>query len=141
MPRHNTLSSNSKSSSGSRTSSNSSHKSITTTNSKPTGTYVSPTVPVSPISIESQKPSIISSVKDGIASGFGWGIGTSIARSIFGGTVSPNTNVPTNNITDGLPVTKCFSETENYKKCTEKFSADLCFNELEFLNKCKETIN
>jgi len=132
MPRYNPTSSNSKSSSGSRTS---------TTISKPTSTTVSPTAPVSHPSIETQKPSIMSSVKDGIASGFGWGIGTSIARSIFGGTVTPNTNVQTNNITDGLPVTKCFTERENYKKCTEKFGDDFCLNELEFLNKCKETIN
>lgn len=130
MPR-----SNPKSLSGSRTYSSSTHKSTNT--SIPS---VSPVVPVAPTITQPTKPSIMSSVKDGIASGFGWGIGTSITRSIFGGNVSQNTNIPTTGI-EITPVTKCFTETENYKKCTEKFGADFCLNELEFLNKCKETIN
>lgn len=123
--------SNSKSSSVSKTSSNHKSNSITTTNSTPTPKSATPVTPISPDSIQLQKPSIMSSVKDGIASGFGWGIGTSIVRNIFGGS-------STNNTTEVLPVTKCFTETENYKKCIEKFGVDFCLNDLELLNKCKE---
>jgi hypothetical protein len=145
MPRSNR--SNSKSSSRQRTYSGSNHNSnsITTTNSTPTTKSATPVNPIAPISIESQKPSIMSSVKYGIASGYGWGIGTSLARRIFGGVTNPNNtsinNTPINNTTEGIPVTKCFTETENYKKCTEKFGVDFCQTELDFLNKCKETIN
>ena len=72
--------------------------------------------------------------------GYGWGIGTSLARSIFGGVTNPN-NTSINNTSERISITKCFTETENYKKCTEKFGVDFCQTELDFLNKCKETIN
>lgn len=128
MPR-----SNPKNSSNTRTFTSNNTKTITTAKSTPTTT--------SSISIQSQKQSIIGSVKDGIASGFGWEVGTSITRSIFGGVSNQNNNSTINNTNDATPITKCFTETENYKKCTEKFGIDFCETELNFLNKCKETIN
>lgn len=138
MSRSNSNRSNSKSSSQ-RTYSSSNHKSnsITTTNSTPTSKSATPVAPITAIS--QQNTSIMSSVKDGLASGFGWGIGTSLARNLFGGVANPN-NTPIN-ATDRISFTKCFTETENYKKCTEKFGVDFCQSELDFLNKCKETIN
>lgn len=100
-------------------------------------TIPKPTAPAVPatqtVVVEQQPRSIMSSIKDG----FGWGIGTSIARSIFGGS-SNQTNINTESTSTTI---KCFTEIENYRKCTEKYSSDFCQTELDFLNKCKETLN
>ena len=59
---------------------------------------VQPVQPVQPVYVQVAKPSIGGAIVDGISSGFGWGIGTSFARSIFGGSnVNSESNVTQGN--------------------------------------------
>lgn len=54
--------------------------------------------PVQPVYVQPAKTSIGGAIMDGMSSGFGWGIGTSFARSIFGGSsVSSESNVTQGN--------------------------------------------
>lgn len=71
--------------------------------------------PTHPVMVQTiQPPSMLSNIKDGIASGFGWGIGTSVARKIFGLGDSSATSSPT------------ISTTSN----------SMCQNEQNALNEC-----
>ncbi len=60
---------------------------------------IQPVTPVQPIQqVQPPKTSIGGAIVDGMASGFGWGIGTNLARSIFGGSnVSSESNVSQSN--------------------------------------------
>lgn len=122
-------------------SANSSSSSKTTVTKNTTVAKISPTVSTTPVTMQTNKPSLMSTVKDGIASGVGWGIGTSIARSIFGGTGNTiNQSVESKSVENTPAISKCLTETENYRRCNERFGSDFCQNELDFLNKCKKQV-
>jgi hypothetical protein len=88
-----------------------------------------------------QSPSIGTSIKDGIASGFGWGIGTSIARNIFGGNSTPTqTNVveqpKINNNSEQN--SKCGIEQNEFLACLKTNGSGMCYELEEKLKKCIE---
>jgi hypothetical protein len=89
-----------------------------------------------------QSPGIGTSIKDGIASGFGWGIGTSIARSIFGGnsTPTPITEQPkaTQPVSSNEQTNKCNIEQNEFFTCLKNNGSGMCFDFEEKLKKCME---
>ena len=115
------------------------------TNNK-TATTPIQTPPVS-VNHTYQSPSIGTSIKDGIASGFGWGIGTSIARNIFGGN---STQQPVQIIQPTLPTQatqstqstefneKCLNQKNEYFSCLKNNSAGMCYTQEELLKQCLE---
>ncbi len=74
-----------------------------------------------------QTPSIGASIKDGIASGFGWGIGTSIAKSIFGG----STDNPIKQIYE-----KCTNEKNVFVSCIQNNNSEMCLEKENIYKEC-----
>lgn len=106
-------------------------------NNKSINTPTTPTLPTT-VNHTYQSPSIGTSIKDGIVSGFGWGIGTSVARSIFGG--SPSTQQPSqvNPVQTTPQIEKCSNEKNEYFACLKYNSAGSCYNNEELLKLCLE---
>jgi hypothetical protein len=90
-----------------------------------------------PVVVQQQPQSFGKTITDGIASGVGWGLGTSVVRSIFGGTTSTNTPV-NSSIKNNTTFEKCVSEMDTLKKCMNENGSALCLNELEVFNKCSK---
>lgn len=102
-----------------------------------------------------QQPSIGSVITQGMFSGFGWGVGTSVARSIFGGGSSQQ-NSQTSNTTATIPETLpaqpqilnpsqethkiCVAETEELNKCVKEFGENNCFEKQQILKMCFERV-
>lgn len=108
----------------------------------PTKSHISkpvykPAPPPSPvpqtISVQQESPSMWSSVKQG----FGWGVGTSIARNIFGGN-STETIVKETKVEVPVKQEKCFSENDIFKRCLQEQGSGMCFQQEELLKKCLE---
>jgi hypothetical protein len=90
-----------------------------------------------------QSPGIGTSIKDGIASGFGWGIGTSIARNIFGGSSGPAPIVeqpkPLQQVSSSNDqINKCMIEQNEFFTCLKNNGSGMCFEFEEKLKKCME---
>jgi hypothetical protein len=88
-----------------------------------------------------QSPGIGTSIKDGIASGFGWGIGSSIARNIFGGSSAPSSvpeNKPIQQISTNDQQNKCMYEQNEFFKCLKNNGSGMCYDLEENLKKCIE---
>ncbi len=109
-------------------------------NNKNTITPTAPTTPTLPTTVNHtyQSPSIGSSIKDGIASGFGWGIGTSVARSIFGGSSNTQQVSQVNSVQTTPQLEKCLNEKNEYFTCLKNNSAGSCYNHEELLKQCLE---
>ena len=114
------------------------------TNNKTVSNTPIQTPPVS-VNHTYQTPSIGTSIKDGIASGFGWGIGTSIARNIFGGSSNQQPQPQIINPTHPTQVTqptefneKCSNQKNEYFSCLKINSAGMCYMQEELLKQCLE---
>lgn len=109
-------------------------------NNKNTITPALPTTPTLPTTVNHkyQSPSIGTSIKDGIASGFGWGIGTSVARSIFGGTSNTQQESQVNPVQTTQQIEKCSNEKNEYFACLKYNSVGSCYNNEELLKLCLE---
>ena len=86
---------------------------------KPTKTHTqshtqSPTQAPQTIQVQQETPSMWSSVKQG----FGWGVGTSIARNIFGG--NTETNIKEQIVEAPAKTGACFNEDNLFKKCLKE---------------------
>ncbi len=119
----------------SKQSSYSNNKSINTPTTPTLSTH--PTPPTT-VNHTYQSPSIGTSIKDGIVSGFGWGIGTSVARSIFGGSSSTQQPSQVNPVQTTQQIEKCSNEKNEYFTCLKYNSAGSCYNHEELLKACLE---
>ena len=82
--------------------------------------------------IQHQGPGLGSS----IVSGFGWGVGTSIARSIFGGSTEQKPTIVSNVSNNETP--KCSLEQNDYLSCLKTNRSGMCYEKEEILKKCLE---
>ena len=105
--------------------------------SKPTYKQVKPSTPTptqvpQTIQVQHETPSMWSSVKQG----FGWGVGTSIARNIFGG--NTETIVKEKQVEVPIKQDPCFNEDNLFKKCLKEEGSGMCYQHEEILKKCLE---
>lgn len=122
---------------------------------QPTQSTTPAPIPAQTPTIQVQQPSIGSAITQGLSSGFGWGMGTSLARSIFGGGSSQQHSQITNTtapIPTTIPTqpqilnpsqethTKCFAETEEFNKCVKEFGENNCFEKQQILKMCLERV-
>ena len=98
---------------------------------KPIKTQAPAQVPQT-IQVQQETPSMLSSVKQG----FGWGVGTSIARNIFSG--NTETIVKETKIEVPVNVNACFNENDFFIKCLKEQGSGMCFQQEELLKKCLE---
>jgi hypothetical protein len=84
------------------------------------------------IQVQHETPSMWSSVKQG----FGWGVGTSIARNIFGG--NTETIVKEQIVEAPAKIGACFNEDNLFKKCLKEEGSGMCYQHEEILKKCFE---
>jgi hypothetical protein len=113
-----------------------------------------------------QSPSIGSSITQGLFSGFGWGIGTSLARGIFGsgtGSAPAPSSAPApvsapipapapipspfsesgsdfGSLPSSTSYAKCFEETEELKRCVLQFGAKNCHEKERILEMCSSRV-
>jgi hypothetical protein len=85
-----------------------------------------------------QSPSIGTSIKDGIASGFGWGIGTSIAKSMFGGGSTQTVVHTPEQQPKQEQNSKCLIEQNEFMSCLKTNGTGMCYDMEEKLKKCME---
>lgn len=101
----------------------------------PPTSYTSPQTSI----VQHQAPGVWDSVKQG----FGWGVGTSIARSIFTPTTPtyspPPSNTPSPQATQSAP--KCQEFQTSFDVCVKAAPHDIqtCQEQLDKLNKCLST--
>jgi hypothetical protein len=121
------------------------------------------TVPNSNVSVQIQQPSLGSVFTQGITNGFGWGIGTNLARNLFFGSAVSDKNCSTLNTSSSttpslshsrssnvseLPIqntepinkTKCYTEHQELDKCTKQFGEINCLEKKELLKMCSERV-
>ncbi len=97
-----------------------------------------PPVSYTPPQNSIQAPGVWDSVKQG----FGWGVGTSIARSIFSPTMPTYSPPPSNTAQQATqPAPKCQEFQTSFDICVKAAPHDIqtCQEQLDKLNKCLKT--